>query len=294
MAISQQKLTQEINTVLAQLTDDIKKQRLEIPSPPTLLIKLRALTSDDRSTAQDISELVKLDPNISGRLIKVANSSLFGSRVHVTSTKAAVTRLGSSKVQNLVISLLIAQNFMSAKIKGLEGHFNNAWQQSNYIAAIAYVLAQKKTTLDPEQALLAGMVHNFGVLPLILRLSSIPELKGKPELLSHVADIVIPKLYPSAGKLILDNWNFSESLSNIALSHNKIERESPGELNLNDLIAISYELHKLDDMTDAETLPEKLVSSSIFKKLWLDWADAASDLSQFASDITQLKNEITN
>lgn len=294
MSISHEKLTQQINTVLAQLTDDIKKHKLEIPSPPTLLIKLRELASNDKSTAQDIAELVKLDPNISGRLIKVANSALFGSRIHVTSTQSAVTRLGSAKVQNLIISLLIAQNFMSAKIKGLEEHLNNAWQDSNSIAAIAYVLAHKKTTLDPEQALLAGMVHNIGVLPLILHLSRIPELKDKPEMLSHVAGIVIPKLYPKAGKFILNNWNFSEALSSVTVNHTEIENELSDELTLNDLIAISYELHQLDDMTNADIIPQKLTSSSIFKKIWSDWNEAVSDLTLFTSSISQFKEEITN
>jgi len=120
------------------------------------------MVNDEESSANDIATLIKHDPNISGRLIKVANSVLFGSRHHVTTTKAAVSRLGLSKVQNLVTGLVIAQNFIKNRIKGLESYFHNSWQQSNNVAAIAYILAKRKTKLD---ALLAGMVHNIGVLP---------------------------------------------------------------------------------------------------------------------------------
>jgi len=280
--------------VLAELTSEIKKQNLEIPSPPDLFLQLRSLVKNDRSTANDIAELVKLDPNISIRLIKVANSALFGSRVHVTSAQAAVTRLGSSKVQNLVTGLVIAQNFMKGKIRGLESYFNRTWQQSNNVAAIAYVLAQHKTRLDPEEALLAGMIHNIGVTPLILKLSSSSSFKTNPVLLKHVADIVIPKLYQSAGKLILDNWKFSSTLSQVTLTHNKLDRASPGVFNLNDLILIACELNKLEDMTDINCAPKTLVDTEIFKKLWDDWPQAVSDLEGLMADINQMKNTIAN
>jgi len=100
--------------------------------------------------------------------------------------------------------------------------------------------------------------------------------------------------YPSARKITLDSWRVSESLSTVALSHNKIERESPGELNLNDLSAISYGLHKLDDITEPQTRPENPAFSFILKKLWLDLTYAVSGLSQIASTITQLKKKIMN
>jgi len=291
---SKNELTVEINAVLAELTSEIKKQNLEIPSPPDLLLQLRSLVNDERSTANDIAELVKLDPNISIRLIKVANSALLGARVHVTSAQAAVTRLGSAKVQNLVTGLVIAQNFMKGKTRGLESYFNGIWQQSNNVAAIAYVLAQKKTKLDPEEALLAGMIHNIGVTPLILKLSSSSSFKANPSLLKKVADIVIPKLYQSAGKLILDNWKFSSTLSQITLTHNKFDRSSPGDFNLNDLILIASELNKLEDMTDVNGIPEILVETEIFKKLWADWPEAISDLEGLKPDIAQMKSAIAN
>jgi HD-like signal output (HDOD) protein len=292
MTIASDLLTQEINSVLHQLTDDIKNQRLEIPSPPDLILKLRALTADENTTSAEIAELVKHDLNISGRLIKVANSSLFGARVHVTTTQAAITRLGSTKVQNLITGLIIAQNFLTAKVKGLESHFNKAWQQSNHVAAIAFVLAHKKSTLDPEQALLAGMLHNIGILPLIIRISTIPVFKDKPELLTKVADIVIPKLYQSAGKLILDSWNFSQVLSQIPITHTKINCESSGELTLNELIALAYELDKLKDINTPEKIPNKLESTDVFRKIWQNLSTATAELSGLAQEISELKVEM--
>jgi len=287
-------LTQQVNAVMAELTEDIKDNKLNLLTPPDLLLEVRAFASSHDGAVADFANLVQHDPNISGRLIKVANSALLGARIHVTTVKAAISRLGSSKVQSLVTSLVIAQNFMKSKTRGLEGYFDRIWHQSNDVAAISYVLAIKKSKVDPEQALLSGMVHNIGVLPIILRLNQISALKYDPKLLIQVADLVIPKLYPTAGKLILDNWNFSEEISQIALTHNQPEQNSNEDIRLRDIIFIACELNKIPDITDIEAVPETLVASASFQKLWGNWSDTVENLNELSNEISEIKDGITN
>jgi len=287
-------LTQQVNAVMAELTEDIKDNKLNLLTPPDLLLEVRAFASNQDGTVEDFANLVQHDPNISGRLIKVANSALLGARIHVTSVKAAISRLGSSKVQSLVTGLVIAQNFMQAKTRGLEDYFDRIWQQSNDVAAISYVLAIRKSNVDPEQALLAGMVHNIGVLPIILRLNQIATLKNDPKLLIQVADLVIPKLYPIAGKLILDSWNFSQEISQIALSHHKPEQSSDSETTLHDIIFIACESNKLADVTDINTIPEPLITSSSFNKIWTSEEEAIENLNELSNEINEIKDGITN
>ena len=285
-------VTEQINAAIAELSADIKNNKLELPSPPDIILKVRALAHNDSSSAEDLANLVKHDPNISGRIIKIANSALFGTRFHVSSVQSAVARLGFSKIQYLVTGLAIAQNFINAKTRGLENYFNEIWQQSNMVATICYVLAQQKTDIDPEQALLAGMVHNIGVLPLMLRLNKISALNNEPKLLIHVANQVVPKLYQKAGKMILDKWNFSPLIVSVAITHNSLERESTGPIDLNDLVSIAYELNKLSDFTDNETIPETFVNSTVFRKVWANWAEASAELSQLKEQIEHVNSSI--
>ena len=283
-------ITDQVNAAIAELSADIKNNKLELPSLPDIILKVRALAHNENTKAEDFANLVRFDPNISGRIIKVANSALFGSRFQISSVQSAVSRLGFSKIQNLITGLVIAQNFINTKTRGLENYFNQIWQQSNKVSAICYVLAHQKTDIDPEQALLAGMVHNIGVLPLMLRLNKISALNNEPKLLIHVANQVIPKLYPKAGKMILDKWNFSPLIASIAMTHNRLDRESIGPLHLNDLVLIACELNKLSDFTDSATIPETFVNSTMFQKLWTNWAEATADLSNLKAQIEQLNN----
>ena len=92
--MSQLNLTEQVNAVTEALTQDIKNNKLDLPSPPELLMELRRLGADPDSTTNDIADLVKHDVNISGRLIKIANCALFASRNKVNTVQAAMTRLG--------------------------------------------------------------------------------------------------------------------------------------------------------------------------------------------------------
>lgn len=292
--MTEQTLTQQVNAVLATLSGDIKTNKLELPSPPDILLKIRKIAATPNTTANDIADLVKQDPHISGRLIKVANCALFGGRQHVSSVKAAVARLGFSRVQNLIIGLSIAQNMMKTKMQGLEDYFKPSWHKSNHVAAISCVLAQQKSSIDPEQALLAGMVHNIGTLPLILRLNHITELKANPKVLKMVADVVIPKLYPKAGKLVMESWNFSPDIVSIALSHCDLTRETDGAISLDDIVAIAHYLTTLADYTDFNSGSEEVTESAIFKKFWSSREDAEKELQTYRDEIEQMKHNITN
>ena len=292
--MAEKTLTQQVNAVMSTLTQDIKNNRLEIPSPPDLLIKIRSLSANPQTTSKDIADLVKHDINISGRLIKVANCALFGSRFQVDTVQAAITRLGQKKVQSLITGLIIGQRLMESKTRGLESYCNQAWQDSNDVAAISYVLAQKKSKIDPEQALLAGMVHNIGTLPLILHLNKIRELKDNPRIMGLVADVVIPKLYISAGRLIIKSWNFPQEIIDVATEHCNLDRESSGPVDLIDIVSVAHQLNQLDSYQDIEQIPEKLVETTSFNKLWLDWPGAVEDMTELNPDIEQIKHDITH
>lgn len=286
-------LTQQVNAVLSTLTQDVKDNKLELPSPPDLLVKIRTLVSNKETTSDDIAELVQHDPNISGRLVKVANCALFGSRHHVDSIKAAVARLGFEKVQNLIIGLSIAQSFMKSKTPYLDEYFSQCWQQSNHVAAISYVLAQHKSSIDPEKALLAGMVHNIGALPLLLRLSHIPELSTYPNVFEAVANVVIPKLYANAGRLVMESWNFPPEIVNVALSHSDLNRVDDKSMTLDDIVTIAYRISTLADQTDIKSASITMTETPVFKKFWPNIEIAEQDLKSYQDEITQMKHHIT-
>ncbi len=294
--MAEKTLTEQVNAIISTLTQDIKNNKLDLPSPPELLLKIRKLSASSETTSQDIAELVKHDINISGRLIKVANSSLFGSRFHVSTVQDAITRLGQKRVQSLVTGLAIGQMLTQSKTQGLNDYCKQTWQDSSNVAALSYVLAQKKSKVDPEQALLAGMIHNIGILPLVLKLNRIPELKTNPRVMTLVADIVIPKLYGSAGQLILKSWNFSSELTDITVEHRNLTYNSSETSNLTDIVIIAHHLNQLnnENISSSVTKKSQFIESPAFSKLWHDWAEANQELDELTDNIKKIQNNISH
>jgi HD-like signal output (HDOD) protein len=287
-------LTEQVNEVIASLQADIKNNTLDIPSPPDLLVKVRRLTASPNSTAQQLADLVKHDINLSGRLIKVANSALFGFRHQATSAHSAIARLGQNRVQSLVIGLLVGQRLIESKTVGLEDFCRKAWQDSNNVAAISYVLASVKSDLDPEHALLAGMVHNVGVLPLLLKLNKVDSLKSNPRVMSLVAEAVIPKLYQSAGKLILKSWNFPDDIIEVTKSHRNYDSPVSSDITLSDIVFIAYHLNQLKVADGEIEFSDSFITSIPFKKLWHSQEEALKDFDDIKDKIKQVKYDITN
>ncbi len=84
---------------------------------------------------------------------------------------------------------------------------NDLWERSTYVAAYAYVLARTCTRVNPDEAMLTGMMHGIGKLYILTRATGHPELFASEDVLNDI----INDWYPSIGKAILENWKFSES-----------------------------------------------------------------------------------
>jgi len=95
------------------------------------------------------------------------------------------------------------------KLAGLEHYLNDLWQRSMTVAAFAYVLARTATRVNPDEAMLGGMMHGIGKLYVLTRAVRHPELFADREML----DGIIDDWHASIGKAILENWDFSEEMS---------------------------------------------------------------------------------
>lgn len=287
-------LTDEVNQVLQNLAADIDRQRLQLPSPPDVLVDLSALIAHSDTGSQEIADLLQRDPHISARLIKIANSVLFGNRTHVSSLKAAVGRLGFAKVQSLVSGLAITQHFLINKRVGIEKQCLHAWLQSIRVASVSSVLARNRSDIDPDVAMLAGLVHNIGMLPLLLRLNDIERLRRDRALMYTVSEQVIAQLYPATGRMILDSWNFSPDIVRITQTHLSSQHQQAGKLTLDDLVFIAHQLHRVQNFTRHFVIPQPMLAAPAFATLWPNEIEAIAELHRLQAEIDLAISSLTH
>ncbi|MEX0614476.1 MAG: HDOD domain-containing protein, partial [Methylophaga sp.] len=157
------------------ILDDLATGKLLLPTLPEVALKVREVVNNQDVTAAQLADIIVTDSALSARLLKVANSALYRGRVPVESVQTAVTRLGLQMVRNLVTSLVMEQMFKPTS-RLLEKRMRELWEHSTEVAAISQVIASKQPGIKTDEAMLAGLIHNIGVLPILMRAENTPGL----------------------------------------------------------------------------------------------------------------------
>jgi HD-like signal output (HDOD) protein len=219
---------------LKQLQEAITNNQITLPTLPEVALRVRDAVEQDQATAHEISDMVATDAALSARLLQVANSPLYRGRVTIDSVQMAVTRLGYKLVRSLVVSLAMKQIFQATS-DALEKRLRALWEQSVEIAAMCRVLAQSQPHLDKEQAMLAGLIHNIGSLPILTMAESFPDLIEDEDRL----DNLVSRLTPIIGTQILKTWGFPNTLVNVAVNFQNIHYDGGAQADYADLVLVS-------------------------------------------------------
>jgi HD-like signal output (HDOD) protein len=201
---------------------EITNNQIQLPTLPEVALKVRDAVENESADAETIARMVANDAALSARLLQVANSPLYRGRIEIDSIQQAVTRLGLKMVRSLVVSLAMKQIFQASS-DALDRQFRRIWDTSLQIAAISRVLAGNVPELENEQALLGGLIHNIGALPILTKIDEKCGFQANADTI----DGLIDELSPEIGAHILRHWNFAESLASIPTACQDLDHD-PG------------------------------------------------------------------
>lgn len=222
-----------VDKFVGEMLDDIKNNRLKLPILPEVAFKVREAVNDPNAAVAAIAKAVSADASIAARLLQVANSPLYRGTNAISTLQSAIARLGAPLVRNLVTSLILKQLFQS-KSPALKERMQKLWEHSTQVAAISHVLARKFTRLKTDEAMLAGLIHDIGALPILVKVESTPELLQNTAALDELVD----KLHASIGHLILEAWKFPPELVAVAAEHENLTRISD-QVDYTDVVTVA-------------------------------------------------------
>lgn len=220
---------------ITSLLDDITHNRLVLPSLPEVALKVRKLADDPYSPAEKIAKIISTDAALSARLLQISNSVFFKGLNPVENVRTAVVRLGGVCVRNVVTSLVMDQLYHAKQSAAVKSQLHKLWVHSTRVAAISQVLARRFTSLNGDEALLAGLIHDIGTLPILSRAADFPEILKEPDILNRV----IETMHQDLGKLILEDWHFPENLTNVAAEHEDINRDPAPIPDYTDIVVVA-------------------------------------------------------
>ncbi len=198
-----------------KLIADIEKKFLhdnvKLPSLPEMALHIQSALTEKELSLSQISGIIQSDPAISTRVIQVANSPIFGSNQNMTSIKNAIAKIGLDAIHAIVISVALRELFKpdsALLIKTMAQYYENSIRTG----VIAYVLARNIPGYERDRAFLSGLLHDIGVIPLLVVADIYPEL-------SHQAgnlESTIEKLKGKVGSMLLEHWDFDQGLCDVA------------------------------------------------------------------------------
>ncbi|MET0106977.1 MAG: HDOD domain-containing protein [Sedimenticola sp.] len=237
------------NKISLQFLQDLENDRLILPSLPDVALRIgRALENDEHNT-EEIAAMIQNDPVITAKLIKCANSAFYGMPTPVESCAGAIIRIGTKMTHKLVITFALRELFKS-KSKELNARMKALWTHSTKVASICYVLARRDKRFDPEHAMLAGLLHDIGIVAILHYAENLPPDDLKPEII----DQAIKRLRGQIGSLILRKWGFPENFVTVALEAEEWMRNSHSKPDYCDLVIIA-QLHSFVGTHLALTMP---------------------------------------
>lgn len=136
----------------------------DIATLPEVTIKIIEIVEDPKSTARDLHEVIKNDPALSVKVLKVVNSAFYGLPGQVASVDRAIILLGLSAVKNIAIAASIARLF---KGKRISEQFNasDLWRHSVGTAVAARSIAKcSPHPVMTDEVFVAGLIHDIGTL----------------------------------------------------------------------------------------------------------------------------------
>jgi HD-like signal output (HDOD) protein len=209
-----------LDKVRQEIIQAIESDRLVLPTLPEVALRVREVAEDPSADMEQLASVIGNDAALSARLIKVANSPLLRAPRPLNDLKSAVMRLGIAYTSNIATGLAMEQMFQATSDL-VDHRMREVWSRSSEVAGICHVLCRHYTKLRPDQATLAGLVHQIGVLPILTYAESNPALLSN----SLVLDRVIEELHPVLGDLILKAWRFPAELMRIPSEHLQFSRE---------------------------------------------------------------------
>jgi HD-like signal output (HDOD) protein len=270
------------------LAAELSAGQIDLPSFPDIAVKVRRVLADTNSTIDQVVRVVGSEPALAARLMRIANSaSLNRSGKNVTDLRTAINRLGYTMVRSAAMAFAMSQMRNANKLAGLGPHLNRLWEESTYVAAYAFVLARTCSRVNPDEAMLTGMLHGIGKLYILTRAAGHPALFANEAALNDI----IADWHASIGKAILENWDFAEPLSR-AVGQEDFTCDSKGAPDLTDVVGAAIMM--VGHGTDIVGLELDLKQQPAAKRLGLNESKTMAVMQDSAAEVTALSRALSD
>ena len=204
--------------MLEDIAQDLSEGDIVFPVCFELHRRIRQLLEDENLTLEKLARQIALEPLIDAKLLRLANSAAYRkSGPMVVDAKTAIICLGLRMVRNVALAVTMNQMRRMSAIAGFEELAAHLWSHSLRTACAAEVIARRKTHINPDEAMLAGLVHDIGAFYMLYRATQYEDLCCRPDTLRHL----IVRWHESIGESVLFALDMPEEIIEAIRDHDQ-------------------------------------------------------------------------
>jgi len=270
---------------------EILSQVKSFPSMPATGAKMLKMLEDPETTVDEIEDVLRHDPGLTGNVLRLANSAYFGIPSKVASTRQAVLLLGLKKLIQLVIASCV-NAVMDKPVPGYNMPPGDLWRHSIAVSIASEALVKDNKNMDAEDIFTPALLHDIGKLILGYF------VKEEQEAIEKIANTGVPYVvaenmvlgtdHAEVGAKILSQWSFPRDVIDAVRWHHDpdfIERRCPS-------IDIVYLANVLCQNTSSDSETEAYaaeLSPAVVERLGLDivqFDDIKARVSQWVDELS--------
>lgn len=208
--------------------ESVARQIHDVASLPQVALRVMEVVQDPNAGATELKAAMECDPALSARVLRCVNSSAYATRTKITNLQFAIAYLGTQQIRNLAMTAAVASIFRSGTAVG---RYSRAglWKHLVATGICARLIAMRSRMADFEDAFLAGLLHDIGIVladqHLDARFSELMQSLNPEQTLAQQERAVYGFDHTMLGEYVARQWRFPEAVL-CAIRHHHMSTEA--------------------------------------------------------------------
>ncbi|MFZ5764760.1 MAG: HDOD domain-containing protein [Thermodesulfobacteriota bacterium] len=205
----------------------------DLKTLPHVAIRVTQMVGSETATMQEFEEVIKLDPVLVVRLLRLVNSPYFGLSGHVESIAKAVIFVGMKHLRNLV-AIEGLRNLFTDRGDGSSFSRKNLWTHSATVAILSQMISRRIFGQDGEDVFLASIIHDIGLIvedqltgAELRQVCELYQRNPHEESMTGLEDRLIGTNHAKIGRLLATQWRLPDAVIEAIRFHHRHDKEFP-------------------------------------------------------------------
>jgi HD-like signal output (HDOD) protein len=269
------------------LASELSRGKVDLPSFPDITLRVRKVLADEEVSQEQVVRVVGSEPALAARLMQIANSAALNfTGKPINELRTAINRMGHNMVRSAAIAFAMSQLKKVDSLKGLEKPLDDLWKSSAAVAAMSHAVAKRYSKVNPDTAMLAGLLHGIGKLYILTRSSKHPALFADAATYNQI----VRDWHSPVAKALLENWDMAEEIVNAVSEYEDMERAHSGPVDLTDVLTVGNLLAAFKE--HPESIEINMHDVAACKRMCIDRASYEKLIDESESEIDALRQAL--